>query len=200
MRLQAASGNAARVRGIPEEARVRQTNGHPILINGLIYGLIIVVIGLINTGLRLAGIKITDTATSFIVTGVLLIIELALFFLAGRSASAQTGTVGAGALAGLLAAAISGTVGGVISVVQAVIDPAALRDAAVQANPQVDTSLLTDQVIIITAVVSALVGLVVVLLLGAGVGALGGLLGRQRYRPAAYQESMYQGLPPPPVG
>jgi hypothetical protein len=177
---------------------VRQASGHPILINGLIYGAIIVVIGLINTGLRLAGVKITDTATSFIVIGVLLIVELALLFLAGRAASSKTGAVGAGALAGLLAAAISGTVGGVISVVQTILDPAAVRDAAVQTNPQVDTSLLTDQVIIITAVVSAVLGLLLVLGLGAGAGALGGLLGRQKYQPAAYQESMYQGMPPQP--
>jgi hypothetical protein len=171
------------------------------VINGLIYGAILVVIGLINTGARLAGVKITDGGASIIITVVLLIIELALFFLAGRGASAQTGSVGAGSLAGLLAAALAGTVGAVISIVQVAIDPGAVRAAAIQANPQVDTTLLTDQAIIITTIVSAIIGLLFVIGLGAGAGALGGLLGRRNYQPAAYQESLYQGLPPrPPVG
>jgi hypothetical protein len=179
---------------------MRQTSGHPILLNGLIYGGIIVLIGLLNDGLRLAGVKITDLATAFILTGVILLVDLALLFLAGRAASARTGTVGAGALAGLLAGAIAGTVGAVISVTQTVLDPAAIRDA-VQANPQVDPSQLTDQVIIFTSVLTAVLGLLFLLGVGAGAGALGGLLGRQRYQPATNQESLYQGLPPqPPAG
>jgi len=180
---------------------MRQTSGHPILINGLIYGGIIVLIGLLNDGLRLAGVKITDLATALILTGVIFLVDLALLFLAGRAASARTGTVGAGALAGLLAGAIAGTVGAVISVTQTVLDPVAIRDAAVQANPNLDPSQLTDQAIIATSVFTAVIGLLILLGVGAGAGALGGLLGRQRYQPATHQESLYQGLPPqPPVG
>jgi threonine synthase len=101
----------------------------------------------------------------------------------------------------LFAGAIAGIVGAVISIVRTVLDPGAIRDAALKANPAVNPSALTDQVIIATGIVSAIIGLLFILGVGAGAGALGGLLGRQKYQPASYQESMYQGLPPqPPVG
>jgi hypothetical protein len=171
---------------------VRQTSGHPILINGLIYGVLVLVVGLISNGLSLAGVKLTDPATTLVVSGGILLVDLALFFLAGRAAAAKTGTVGAGLLAG----AIAGIVGAVISIVRTVLDPGAIRDAAVKANPAVNPSVLTDQVIIATGIVSAIIGLLFILGIGAGAGALGGLLGRQKYQPGSYQESMYQGLPP----
>jgi hypothetical protein len=177
---------------------MRQANGHPILFNGLIFGVLILLVSLIGDGLSLVGVKITDIATSFVVTGVILLVELLLLFLAGRAASARTGTVGAGSLAGLLAGAIAGTVGAVISIVRVAVDPSAIRDAALKSNPNVDPSVLTDQFILVTGIVGAALGLLFLLGLGAGVGALGGLLGRQNYQPATYQESMYQGMPPQP--
>lgn len=180
---------------------MRQTSGHPILVNGLIYGVLILIVGLSTDALSLAGVKFTDIVTGLMVSGVVLLIEIVLYLLAGRAASARTGTVGAGALAGLLAATIAGVIGAVISIVRAVVDPGMIRDAALKANPRVNPSLYTDQFILITAIISAVVGLLLILCIGAGVGALGGLLGRRRFQPAAYQESMYQGLPPqPPVG
>jgi hypothetical protein len=180
---------------------VRQASGRPILINGLIYGVLVLVVSLISDGLSLVGVKLTDPATALVASGVILLVELALFFLAGRAAAAKTGSVGAGALAGLLAGTIAGIVGAVISIVRTVLDPGAIRDAAVKANPAVNPSVLTDQVIIVTGIVSAIIGLLFILGIGAGAGALGGLLGRQKYQPGSYQESMYQGLPPqPPVG
>jgi hypothetical protein len=175
---------------------VRQTSGHPILINGLIFGVLVLVVSLISDGLTLVGVKLSDPATSLVVSGVVLLVELALFFLAGRAAAAKTGSVGAGALAGLLAGAIAGVVGAVIGIVRIVLDPGAIRDAAIKSNPAINPSTLTDQVVIATGVVGALIGLLFILGVGAGAGALGGLLGRGRYRPATYQESMYQGLPP----
>jgi hypothetical protein len=175
---------------------VRQTSGHPILINGLIFGVLVLLVSLISDGLSLIGVRLTEPAIALILSGVILLVELALFFLAGRAASARTGTVGAGALAGLLAAAIAGVGGAIITVVRVALDPAAIRDAALQSNPAVNPSALTDQIIIVTGVVTALVGLLFILGVGAGAGALGGRLGRQKYQPASYQESMYQGLPP----
>jgi hypothetical protein len=189
------------VANISKEARVRQTSGHPILVNGLIYGVLIVLISIATNVLDLVGVKISDVATSLVFTGVVLLVELALFFLAGRGASARTGTVGAGALAGLLAAAIAGVIGAVLSIARAVVDPGAIRDAALKVNPSANPSLYTDQFILITSIVGAVVGLLFLLGIGAGAGAIGGLLGRGRYQPSTYQESMYQGLPPqPPLG
>jgi hypothetical protein len=179
---------------------VRQTSGHPILANGIIYGVLILVVSLATNALSLAGVRLTNTVTALAISGAIflieIVIEIVLFLLAGRGASARTGTVGAGALAGVLAAAIAGVVGAVITIIQVIIDPAAIRDAVIPANPQVSASLLTDQVIIATAIVSAILGLLFLLGVGAGAGALGGLLGRGRYQPATYQESIYQGLPP----
>jgi hypothetical protein len=180
---------------------VRQASGHPILVNGLIYGVLVLVVSLVSDGLSLAGVKVTDPATSFVVSGAILLVELAFFFLAGRAAAARAGSVGAGALAGLLAGAIAGVVGAVIGIARIVLDPGAIRDAAIKANPAVNPSALTDQVIIVTGVVGAIIGLLFILGVGAGAGALGGLLGRRKFQPASYQESLYQGLPPqPPVG
>ena len=180
---------------------MRQTSGHPILINGLIYGALALLISLISDGLSLAGVKLTEPTTALVVSGVILLVELALFFLAGRAAAARTGSVGAGALTGLFAGAIAGTVGAVITIIRAVLDPGAIRDAALKANPAANPNLLTDQLVIISAVVGSIIGLLFILGVGAGAGALGGLLGRQKYQPASYQESLYQGLPPqPPVG
>jgi hypothetical protein len=175
---------------------VRQTSGHPILINGLIFGALVLAVSLISDGLSLVGVKLTDPATALVASGVILFVELALFFLAGRAAAARTGSVGAGALAGLLAGAIAGLVGAVIGVVRTVLDPGAIRDAAIKSNPAADPRVLTDQVIIVSGVVGAIIGLLFILGVSAGAGALGGLLGRRNYQPGSYQESLYQGLPP----
>ncbi len=107
----------------------------------------------------------------------------------------QTGTVSAGTLAGLLAATIAGVVGAIITIAQTAADPGAIRDAASLVNPSVSSSPLSDEAIVIIGVISAVIGLLFLLGLGAGMGTLGGLLGRQKYQPGSYQESMYQGLP-----
>lgn len=149
------------------------------------------------------GIKVSDASTSIIVSStvtlVVLLIELLLLFLSGRGASVQTGTVSAGTLAGLLAATIAGVVGAIITIAQTAADPGAIRDAASLVNPSVSSSPLGDEAIVIIGVIigviSAAIGLLFLLGLGAGMGTLGGLLGRQKYQPGSYQESMYQGLP-----
>jgi hypothetical protein len=56
---------------------VRQTSGHPILINGLIYGVLVLVVGLISDGLSLFGVKLADPPTALIASGVILLVDLA---------------------------------------------------------------------------------------------------------------------------
>ena len=178
---------------------MRQASGHPILINGLIFGTLLLPANLTPEAFHFLVIKVSDASTSIIVSStvtlVVLLIELLLLFLSGRGASVQTGTVSAGTLAGLLAATIAGVVGAIITIAQTAADPGAIRDAASLVNPSVSSSPLSDEAIVIIGVISAVIGLLFLLGLGAGMGTLGGLLGRQKYQPGSYQESMYQGLP-----
>ncbi len=178
-----------------------RTSGQPILINGLIYGALMLSVNLAPSALKFIGVKVSDASTSILVgstvTIAVLLIELLLLFLSGRAASSRTGTVGAGALAGVVAAIIAGIAGAVITIAQTAADPGAIRDAANLVYPDGASIPSSDQDIVIVGVIGAVIGMLFLLGLGAGMGALGGLLGRQRFQPPTYQESMYQ--PPQPL-
>ncbi len=170
---------------------------------GLIYGLINAVIGVIVTGItfvivsaagpRLASESLRAYAQRvlpyLLIIGAIEILvigaNLLIYFLAGRSAAAQDGSVGSGAVAGLLTAIVAGLIGIVISV--------ALNVTGVSTSLQ--TSTTGTSIDAATTAIDGVFGLVVGAGFGAGIGALGGLLGK-----SAYERANPAGMPLGPMG
>jgi hypothetical protein len=177
--------------------------------NGLIFGVIIAVIGLANTFLSwsLGAYNITTNpvtgapttgagpGTSLIGCGIFLV-NLALIFVAGMLTARATGSVGAasltGLVAGLLGAVISGVVGAILIIT--VIAP--------QIHIPSDSGISQSQtqgIFIAAAIGGAVLALLIDGGVGAGVAALGGLVGRSSYDkanpPQPYQQSFYPGAP-----
>lgn len=174
--------------------------GNPAVRNGFLFGIIIAVLGIINSVVSYFTTPTSSSATTPNAFGLLgclfFLVYLALFFVAGMMTARQTGTVGSGAITGLIAGLVGGVVSGIVGVVVVVIRP-----------PVVDTAgtNLTQSELQTAIIIGAIVGVVLVLLveagLGAGLGALGALVGRGQYQTqhpaAAYQDSMYQGIQQP---
>jgi hypothetical protein len=192
--------------------------GNPAVRAGIRYGLIIAVIGLI---LQVIVIFVTravgdpghiadkQAAQDFLLkvapylllaagaSIVALIADIVLCVLAGRGAARLTGTVSSGALAGLVTGLVSEFIGLVISV--------ALSAAGVSTTPRIPivdraTSAVTIQVPPTTSSIltNGIVSLIVISLLAAGVGALGGLIGRGAYQ-NAQSAAMPTGYPQQPM-
>src|SRR5579871_5438011 len=197
-----------------------QRSGSPAVRYGLIFGGIIGVLRLISTAIqygtggRRAFAASTGTFSSGSGSGggalafacLSLIVGLALYFLAGMFAARETGRTGSGAISGLLAGVIGGAISAVISLVAALTVPAAdwyavFADAHVK---NVSSPSAAKAAGIIVVLLLAVVGLAFATGIGAGVGALGGLLGKGQNRGPVnpYQQSFYQGSPqgfsPPP--
>jgi hypothetical protein len=159
--------------------------GNPILREGLIFGIIVVVVQVV---LNLLGNVINP---GFALSVLSFILSLALYLLAGMRASQQTARVSTGALAGLVAGLIAGLLSAVYTVVYTFTNVDALRRSAQAASPTVQ---VTNQLILTIAIVGIIFSFVLMALLGLGLGALGGLMGKKRAKvqPQAYQESFYQ--------
>lgn len=136
-------------------------------IYGVILGVIQVIISLLSPGSRKT---ILD-----------LLVWLIVFFVIGLLAARQTGRVGTGALVGL----VTGLIGSLIAVSFVIIQIATNGQQITQALNQAGVSpgkLNTADVVGI--VLALIVTAALELGLGAGIGALGGLVGRRFARPA----------------
>ena len=139
---------------------------------GLIVGLIQSIVSLFSSG-RLT--TILD-----------LLIWLVGFFLIGLDTARQTGKVGTGAQVGLVAGLIGGLIAGIFGIIQLAVDGSQITAAinqAIQNAQNRGRSLSPDQIQTIATigiVISLSVTILVELALGAGIGALGGLVGRRR--------------------
>ena len=180
--------------------QAQASTGNPAVRNGFLFGIIIAVLGAVNTAVSYFTTPTSATAapSAFGLLGCLFfLVYLALFFVAGMMTARQTGTVGSGAIAGLIAGLVGGIVGGILGVIIVIVRPPDVSSAA--------GSTLSPSELQTAIIIGAIVGVIVVLLLeaglGAGLGALGALVGRGQYQsqhPAvAYQDSMYQGIPQP---
>jgi hypothetical protein len=115
-----------------------------------------------------------------------LLVDCALYLLAGRSAASKTGNVGSGALAGLVAGLFAGIVGGVIGY--------ALSAAGITTSLNTSTtSTLNQGTLAALVVVGVIIGLAIEAGIGAGMGALGGLMGKSAYEKA--NVGMPMGMP-----
>jgi uncharacterized membrane protein len=156
---------------------------------GLIFGLGLAVINIIFT-------VIGDFAhlggAGFLITILAFLVDLAAYGFAGFQASKQTGRAGTGSLAGLFTGLIASIIGAVVSIV---LFFTVLMDSAVQAAQKASTSSNvsadTMKNIVIGGYIGiAVFGVLIALGIGAGVGALGGLVGRGRanIQPVEYQQ------------
>lgn len=161
---------------------------------GAIFGVILGVILVVLSLLHLGGIGIL----------IEVIIWLVGFFLIGMFVSSQTGRVGTGALVGL----ITGLIGGVIWALYIGIQIAANGPLLTQTINQVTQAMqqqgqnMSSSELHAAAVVGIIIDLVVLIAfqlgLGAGIGALGGLAGRGRARPAVEATPVASGMWAPP--
>jgi len=143
-------------------------------------------------------VTFADTGVPAIVSCVNFLVALALPFIAGMLAARRTGRVGDGSLAGLVTGAAGALFGGVASVV------VILTLVAPSLQPP-EGSVFTPSQLQDILIGGAIFGLVGGLLLdsglGAGLGALGGLVGRSSYEkanPPAYQPPFYPYAPGQP--
>ncbi|HEX6796477.1 MAG TPA: hypothetical protein VF116_02045 [Ktedonobacterales bacterium] len=175
---------------------------------GIIFGVIIGVIGIIsNVILRVAlGPVLSSGNQQEIInasggllafTCVPCLLYLVLLFVSGIFPARDTGRVGQGAIGGLIAGVVGAIVSGVVGLIVDAVNPLTIPSSAGATSTISPAGL---------GIVGIIIDLIILGGLGAGLGALGGLIGKNQYRgpTAAYQGSMYQGMgqmpgyPPPP--
>jgi hypothetical protein len=169
---------------------------------GLLYGAIIAVLGAISSGVSyatgdyaagLAGKNGTGISTAL--GAVVFILSIVLLIVAGRAAASATGKVGSGAVSGLSAGAIAAVVGGVISSVLIFITPITEVPASAASRLTLDQYATGLR---IATVATSVVAILVYAGVGAGIGALGGLMGRGAYQ-KAHAAAMPMGYPQQPM-
>jgi hypothetical protein len=127
------------------------------------------------------------------------LIYLALYFGAGTLTARETGNVTSAAIAGLIAGSVGTAVGGFFSIL--VI--AGNLHAYAEANGLTRAGF-GPAAILILAVILLAIAVLLAAGFGAGLGALGGLVGRASHGAPTRQAPLYQptpgGYPPPPAG
>jgi hypothetical protein len=188
-----------------------ERQGNPAVKWGLIFGGLLLLVGIINLAIQYASGSLNPDAATIAAQpgriGALLglgclffLIEATLFFLAGMFTARENGRVGSAAIAGLIA-------GEVYAVIAAIVEVITLNGRFAQILPNASAARLHSYVFVITIVVVLLV-FVFGGGIGAGIAALGGLMGRSQYErahPAPLMEgSFYTPMAPtggyPPAG
>lgn len=171
-----------------------QHTGNPTLRTGLLFGVILAVLGLgsallewvtgatqavVQTTNGFTSVTVSDTGASALLSCATFLAALALTFVAGMVAASRTGKVGSGTLAGLLAGLLGTLIGNVsgLIVIVFVLAPSVQVPAGSSMTPAQVQALLIGG-----SIGGAIFGLLLVGGLGAGMGALGGLLGASRWR------------------
>lgn len=182
--------------------------GNPAIRLGLLYGVGLGVLLLLNALLNLAVGQIPG-----IVSLIVLLIALAAYFVTGFQASAVTGKVSTGLVAGLITGIVSSLVNlaGYIILVFVFYDKiVATYEQALQTAGRSGQVQITQGFVLAASIGSLIFGLVIAAIVGLALGALGGVVGKSRapVPTEAYNESFYQGLggaprqpgayPPPP--
>ena len=205
-----------------QPAQGQPQRANPALRNGLIFGAILAAVNILSviiqwvTGSYQATAQAASGNTTAISATSLLgcftfLIALALAFIAGMKTVSTTGRVGTGAIAGLITGLVGELIGGILGVILviALVTPHLTMPAG--------SNLTVGQMhafIVGTAIAALILGLIIDGGIGAGLGAIGGLLGKGNYRgpEQGYQETYYPGgadqmgypppggYPPPPRG
>lgn len=189
-----------------------ERQGNPAVRWGLIFGGLLLIVGLINLAIQFAMGSLDPNAATAIAAqpgriGPLLglgclffLIEGSLFFLAGMFTARENGRVGSAAIAGLIA-------GVVYAIIGAIVEVLTLNGRFSQMLPNVSAARL-QSIFIVVAIIVVILIFVFSGGIGAGIAALGGLVGRSQYErthiPPLMQGSMYTPMAPmggqPPSG
>ncbi len=175
---------------------------------GLIIGLILAVVEvilLVITSLSFAASTPSSSSVSgissssifSIILGILgFLLGLAAYFVAGILASRQTGKVSTGVFSGMWTGGFYGLIGCIAYIIlffTVTLGPTLTRYA--QTNPANQVNSF-HSILIGSALVGSLIGIALAIGWGAGLGALGGLIGRNSWR-ARHPQPLYPGQPYP---
>jgi hypothetical protein len=150
--------------------------GHPALRNGLMFGTILGIFGLVAVLLQnVVGLHSLNTVFSVI----FLVVNIALILLAGVRASQQTGRVSTGALAGLIVELVSFVFGFINILANIFVFDTLLHRWFFQATSGQAQQFNTNSFVTFV-IIETIFGFVIYPLLGGVIGAIGGLIGRRR--------------------
>lgn len=157
---------------------------------GVIFAVVFVVLQvitlLLNNFLATGGFGVIVNVLS-------LLLSIALFLVEGAQSARQTGKARTGAMAGTFTGIMGGVVALVAGLIITTLNLDALRQSAQEAANEMQVRFqYTNSTVFAGFIVIAVLGLLFAIGLGAGVGALGGLIGRKRAAP------IYQQMPVPP--
>jgi hypothetical protein len=196
---------------------MQQQNPPPVVSTGKIafrYGLIF---GIIQTVIALITALVTsltdplklNAGLSLGLGSLIFLTSLVAYFIAGTFASRQTGKVSTGTISGLWTGVFYGVLGCIITVVLflTIQYPKLVNQYNTVGYPANATASEFQLGLVIAGVGLPILGLFLAIGIGAGIGALGGLLGRSQARKNAppqpypaqpYPAHPYQGQPYPP--
>jgi hypothetical protein len=151
---------------------------NPALKQALIWGISLGIIQVIVA--VLAGIlRVSNPGLVLLLELVAFLIALAFYLLAGLFAARQTHRVSTGTFAGMLTGVFQGILGFIAGIA---VNIATVNVVRRTAQGLINTTRIpfhyTNGIVIAAAIVSGLIGLTFAVGLGAGLGALGGLIGR----------------------
>lgn len=183
-----------------------ESQRNPAVKWGLIFGGLLILLGLINYGIEYAtgalNVPVTRGAIGRLNLGaslaqscIVFLVVVGLYFLAGMMTARENGRVGSGSIAGLIAGALYGVVAATVAVIT--VQTRGLQGAGASINPTTAHSIL-----IVVSIVVVVLAIAFECGIGAGIGALGGLVGRNQYdrtHPAQPMVgSLYTPMAPPP--
>ncbi len=175
------------------------STGRPALRQGLLFGIVLgLILAVINVVTSFANLG----SASIIISIVIFLLSLVVYFFAGMRASQQTGKVSTGLLAGLWAGLVSSLISFIATFIITLSTIDTIRARAQAAIDQQHVQFHYTNSILITSV--AVFGLLTVgfyILVGLGMGAAGGAVGKRRANipVQTYQEAMFQPPQPPPT-
>src|SRR5450631_1585088 len=190
---------------------MQQQNPPPVVSTGKIafrYGLIF---GLIQTAIALTTALVTsltdplglNAGLTFGLGSLIFLTSLAAYFIAGTFAAKQTGRVGTGTISGLWTGVVYGVLGCIITIVLflTIRYPKLVDHYNTVGYPTSITPATTRAASMAGGIGFPIFGLFVAIGIGAGIGALGGLLGRSQARknapPQPYLAQPYPSQPYP---
>jgi hypothetical protein len=156
------------------------SSGRTIFREGLIFG---VSLGIVHIGLSLLNQSFPQPGVALLVLLLDVLIWLGVFFWAGARGAKQTGSVGTGSLTGLVTAVFAGIIALIYMIVNVWIFASFSGQQPVSDSSD-RVSLAVASNLAGTILLGVIIGGIILWLLGlgtgAGVGALGGLLGRSQ--------------------
>jgi len=188
------------------EPKPPPSSGRVVWREGLIFG---VILGVVHIVLSLLNQAIAQSGLGLLVLLLNILLWLGLFFWAGARAAKQTGRVGIGSLTGLVTAVFAGFIALIALIInglaQASLISQQLADVYARQGQAVPHNL--TGIVLAGLIIGGAILWVLGIGTGAGMGALGGLLGRSQStvvppmgpaNPAYGQPPMQPPYPPPP--